>query len=75
MSMENDRRAHMSDADEKSPEKNPGQKETGRVKRTITKLIVSFRENGHPEGQSLQEALKQAPKGSTLTIGGKTITI
>ena len=65
----------MSDADEKAPEKNPGQKETGRVKRTITKLIVSFRENGHPEGQSLQEALKQAPKGTKIKINGKTFTI
>ena len=65
----------MSDADEKSPEKNSCQTDPGQDKRTLTKLSVNFYGQGAFEGMTLEEVLKKYPKGSKIKINGKTFTI
>ena len=37
------------------------------------RMHVSFRENGDPEGMRLEDFLAQAPKGTKIIIGNKTI--
>jgi hypothetical protein len=39
------------------------------------KLTVTFRENGDPEGRTLQEYCEQAPVGSKIKAGGKIMRV